>query len=202
MKYSPDNTIPGVTIGQPKAYGRAIDITEKQMRSQDLNEEIDRLQRFQRAGRNEGLRELRANERDYDFPTLLQEMAKQNGSVEGGNGLAAEISRKLCKTFGYTASDLGIAVPWSTMSHRDLSVGTNNVGGFTVQSTVGGLVPFLRNRSVCIDLGATVYENLVGNLELPTQTATTAPVFLSEAQACSDATATTFGNISLLRSGW
>jgi hypothetical protein len=50
-----------------------------------------------------------------------------------------------------------------------------------IQETVEpSLIPVLRNRSVVVAMGATVLENLRGNVRFPRQTATVAPAWLAE----------------------
>ena len=50
---------------------------------------------------------------------------------------------------------------------RDMTVGTTTAGGHTVQTDLGELIPFLDPRLFVQQLGATVLDGLVGNLDLP-----------------------------------
>jgi HK97 family phage major capsid protein len=94
------------------------------------------------------------------------------------SGFEAECSQEVAKLVG--RSPEGFFLPEfaiAQMSQRsDLVAGTNNLGGFTIQTTVEpSLIPLLRNKMVVGRAGATMMGGLVGNMALPRQiTAATA----------------------------
>lgn len=54
---------------------------------------------------------------------------------------------------------------------RDMVAGTGSAGGFTVATDLGGLIPFLDPDTPLMSLGASVLTGLVGNLDIPRQSA-------------------------------
>jgi HK97 family phage major capsid protein len=78
----------------------------------------------------------------------------------------------------------------------DMVVGTTTVGGHTVQTDLGALIPFLDPRTVVRDAGATYLTGLVGNLDLPRNNAATTATWDTEIAAATE-TNPTFDKISL-----
>jgi len=62
----------------------------------------------------------------------------------------------------------GVGVPAMLMTEkRDLNVGTDGDGGYTVETEVDGFIPVLRPRLQVEALGATMLRGLVGNVDIP-----------------------------------
>jgi HK97 family phage major capsid protein len=79
---------------------------------------------------------------------------------------------------------------------RDLNVTTTTEGGFTVQTEVGELIPFLNPRLVTEALGATFFTGLSSNIDFPRNDADSTAVWEGENTA-NDETTPTFDRIQL-----
>lgn len=93
----------------------------------------------------------------------------------------------------------GIAVPsffLDATEKRDLVVGTATAGGNTVATDLDGFIGPLRPRLRVRELGATVLSNLVGNLDIPRQNATTSATWEGETDANAESEPT-FNKVSL-----
>jgi hypothetical protein len=66
------------------------------------------------------------------------------------------------------------------MTRTTMAAGTNNVGGYTVQTTVGPLIELLRNKMVMTQAGVQMLSGLQGNISLPKQSAAGTAYWLSE----------------------
>ncbi|MFZ5483731.1 MAG: phage major capsid protein [Pseudomonadota bacterium] len=95
----------------------------------------------------------------------------------------------------------GILIPAEVLSashQRDLVVGTASAGGNLVGTDHLGaaFVSLLRERSLAMELGATLLADLHGNLAVPTQTGTATAYWLNEGSAPTESQAV-FGQITL-----
>src|SRR6516165_3440834 len=86
---------------------------------------------------------------------------------------------------------IGKLVPVEALSplRRDLSITSPSTGAVTVQTTVGDqVIPFLRAKTICGRLGATLLDGLTGgNLKLPRATVGGIAAWLPETGAGTDA---------------
>jgi HK97 family phage major capsid protein len=80
--------------------------------------------------------------------------------------------------------------------NRDLVVGTTTLGGFTVATEVGDLIPFLNPRLVTEALGATYLTGLSSNIDFPRNDSASAAAWEGENTA-NDETSPTFDRIQL-----
>lgn len=78
----------------------------------------------------------------------------------------------------------------------DMVVGTTTVGGHTVQTDLGALIPFLDPRTVVKAAGATYLTGLVGNLDLPRNDGATTATWGTEIAGATESNPT-FDKISL-----
>ena len=80
---------------------------------------------------------------------------------------------------------------------RDLSVGTASAGGNLVATDLLGssFIDILRNRSIVMQL-ATVFSDMVGNFDIPRQTAAATAAWLATEQAAAGQTEPAFDQIS------
>jgi len=69
---------------------------------------------------------------------------------------------------------------------KTINVTSAPSGGFLVGTDLEATIPALRSASVVMSLGAQVFENLNGDLGLPTETAFQAASWLSESEALGD----------------
>lgn len=79
---------------------------------------------------------------------------------------------------------------------RDLTAGTANQGGNTVQTTVSDLIPYLWPRTTIEALGATVLTGLTSNIQFPTQSAVPTGTWEGETDAGAESSPT-FGTVTL-----
>jgi HK97 family phage major capsid protein len=83
------------------------------------------------------------------------------------------------------------------LSKRDLTVATGSAGGFLVETTNVGFIEMLRNRTVCLAMGARQITGLQGSVMIPKQTAAATASWLStEATAITEAQQT-FAQVAL-----
>lgn len=79
---------------------------------------------------------------------------------------------------------------------RAQSAGTDSEGGYAVETTVGALIEPLYPNPIVAQMGATVFDNLTGNLTFPRDTNLFSFAWESEISA-SDDTSKTFAQVSL-----
>ncbi len=114
-------------------------------------------------------------------------------------GFELECSRATAQRLGKNPQ--GILVPAEVLnaSHqRDMTVGTASAGGNLVGTEHMGaaFVSLLRERTLAMDLGATVLSDLVGNLVVPTQTGSGTGYWITEGSAPTESQAA-FGQVPL-----
>ena len=110
-----------------------------------------------------------------------------------------ECSRAAEKATGRAAQ--GLMVPHDVLvgSQRDLVVGTAASGGYLkgTDHMASAFIDVLRNKSMCVQMGATQMNGLVGDVAIPKRTAGATAYWLStEATAITEG-ANTFGQVSL-----
>jgi HK97 family phage major capsid protein len=95
-------------------------------------------------------------------------------------GLEREVSDTLADRLKSLTgnSTLGFLLPIACL--KALNVTTATAGGFLVDTDLAAIVPALRSKSVVIDLGATIFENLVGHCGLPIEDTNSTPQWLAE----------------------
>ena len=79
---------------------------------------------------------------------------------------------------------------------RDMTAGTTTQGGFTIQTEVGDLIPFLDPRLVTESLGATYLTGLSNNIDFPRNDAAATAVWEGENDANAE-TSPTFDRIQM-----
>ena len=91
----------------------------------------------------------------------------------------------------------GVFVPPEVL-RRDLTVGTNTAGGYTVATDLlaANFIELLRNRMVVKQAGATVLSGLVGDIAIPKQTGGATAYWVAESGAPTESQQT-FGQLAL-----
>lgn len=79
---------------------------------------------------------------------------------------------------------------------RDVTVGTTTAGGFLVQSVNQSFIELLRNRSVAFRMGARPLSGLVGNVNIPKQSAAATAYWLSTEATAITESQQTFGQLA------
>lgn len=112
-------------------------------------------------------------------------------------GREAEVSQELVRRNGGIAPK-GIYMPTSALAVRTQLVGTANVGGNLVGNDYHpeAFINPLRNRSVVMEMGATVLTDLIGNAILPRQDTATGGTWVAEDAAATE-TSLTFSQLTL-----
>lgn len=82
------------------------------------------------------------------------------------------------------------------MEKRDMLAGTTTAGGFTVQTEIGELIPFLDARLSVLEMGATYLPGQTGNIDFPRNNAA-ATVGRKTEVAAADETDPTFDRLQL-----
>lgn len=89
----------------------------------------------------------------------------------------------------------GVLIP-VLLQERDMVAGTTTAGGFTIQTDIGRLIPFLDPRPVVRRMGATFLPDLRGNIDFPRNDAAATAVWATE-QAASTETSPTFDRVQM-----
>jgi len=84
----------------------------------------------------------------------------------------------------------------SGMERRDMLAETTTAGGYTVQTSVGNLIPILEPRLMVEALGATVMRGLRENIDFPRNDADAAAVWASEVATATE-TSPTFDRVQM-----
>ena len=128
----------------------------------------------------------------YSVTKALSEIANQ--STPGFHGSVTGLEREVHDTLAARQADLTGAAPVGFLLPiaclKTINVTTATAGGFLVGTDLAAIVPALRAKSVVITLGATVFDNLRGNLGLPRESTTSTAEWLSESQALQGSDAT------------
>lgn len=122
-------------------------------------------------------------------------------------GLALELDqegKKEARNSGLEGAGTGaITLPAFLMSKRtsadkrDITATTTTTGGYTVQTDLMGLIPFLDPRLTVLDMGATYLPGMVGNVDFPRNDAAATAVWASSENTASTETTPTFDKLSL-----
>jgi HK97 family phage major capsid protein len=139
----------------------------------------------QRGGRNPetsvaaiGLSKKEAQ--DYSVFRAVRAVLDKNWSKAG---LEYEAHREIAKRTNAVLNENTFYIPLevqrrSIQPQRDLSVAANG-GGYLVETSNQGFIDLLRNRSVAFQLGATRLSGLVGNVNIPKQSAAATAYWLA-----------------------
>lgn len=109
--------------------------------------------------------------KNFSFVRALN-MAKE-GKLEGFEKEMHEEAVKEYRQSGIAVQGVGIPTIALRAQKRDMTAGVGAEGGYGIQTNVGGLLEALSPRLVLANLGVTMFDNLTGNLDIPSFT--TAP---------------------------
>jgi HK97 family phage major capsid protein len=90
----------------------------------------------------------------------------------------------------------GVMIPYLLTEKRDLVAGTTTTGGYTVQTDVERLIPFLDPRPIVARMGATMLMGLQGNIDFPRNDGTATATWDTE-QATATETTPTFDRVQM-----
>lgn len=125
----------------------------------------------------------------------------QAGRSERATGFLKEIHEEGVKEMNARglAYGEGIILPTKVLRSQTRAnqlAGTNNVGGFLVETSVdGGVIEYLGSKLVLSEMGVMVLDNLVGNLRLPAGTTGLTTSWATEVATATE-TNETFGEVN------
>lgn len=145
-------------------------------------------------------------QKDAAFEREVSEAARgkqgnRSKDREGGITIPVDVMNAPASAFGVEyarAQAAALIKRASDPAYRDLVVGTNTAGGHTVQTDVLGasFITLLRARSRLIEMGATLFTDLNGNLAIPRQTGGASVFWVAENGAPTESQAT-FDQVTL-----
>lgn len=121
--------------------------------------------------------------RRYSVMRAINALANPgDANVQRAAAFERECSDSASKIHG--KSSRGLFVPFEVQK-RDLTVGTNNAGGFTVATDLlaGSFIDMLRNAMVLSRLGVRMLTGLVGQVAIPKQTGSATAYWVAENSA-------------------
>lgn len=114
-----------------------------------------------------------------------------------------ELRGALADTGASSTSPTGFGIPTMVMEHmngkfekRAQSAGTNSAGGYAIQTDIGAVIEPLYPNPVVSQMGATMFDNLIGNVSFPKDGNLFSFAFKAE-NAAADETSKTFTNVTL-----
>jgi len=133
--------------------------------------------------------------KSYRFMDAIRAASGQTKAT----GLIAEMHQEAeqeLRAAGISKYGGGILIPAMIQETRDMTAGTTTAGGFTVQTNIGALIPFLDPQGALTRLGATFLNGLSGNIDWPRNDAAAAAVWETEVSAA-DETSPTFDRMQM-----
>lgn len=114
--------------------------------------------------------------RNYSLVRAINAAASGNWQAAG---LEMEASRAAAQALGREPQGFFVPYDWQV---RDLVVGTDSAGGYTVSTNLltQSFIELLRNRMMVRQAGATVLSGLVGDVSIPKQTGGATAYWVSE----------------------
>lgn len=131
----------------------------------------------------------------YSLMRAIRAMADPAAREEAG--FEIECSKAVEKQLGRHSR--GLFIPAEVLlNKRDMTVGTNAAGGYTVQTNVlsGSFIDILRNRSEVLSMGATTLTGLVGNVAIPRKTGSSSAYWVNEGGSATES-ALSFDQITM-----
>ena len=131
--------------------------------------------------------------REFSIVRAIRALSTPGGVLDG---LEREASDALAKKLGRSLSPTQFLIPNEVATRSDLTAGTGSAGGYTVQTTVGPLIPLLRNKMRTAEAGVMQVSGLVGNVSFPKLSAAATAYWLSE-DGSGTGSVQTFGQVSV-----
>jgi HK97 family phage major capsid protein len=102
--------------------------------------------------------------KQFSFKRAI-DMAR-SGKIEGFEGEMHQEAEKEYRASGIAVQ--GVGIPTMVLKRDMTATGSSGAeGGYAVQTSVGGLITALSPKLVLAGLGVSIFDNLVGNLDLP-----------------------------------
>lgn len=124
--------------------------------------------------------------------------------IEGGEGKLTGVEKEIHQLGVKQARAAGrpvegnFSMPYEVLAYRDLTVGTDNQGGYTVANNLlaSSFIEMLYNLMQVRQLGATVIDNLVGDIAIPKQATGATAAWEGENDAAAESSPT-FAQLAL-----
>lgn len=152
-----------------------------------------------------GLTEREA--RSFSLVKLMRHIVDPNDiSARNAAGFEIEASRAAGKHWDDMGAEIrGITIPVDVLratigaEQRAQSAGTASAGGNLVATELlaGSFIEVLRNRTSVLQMGATMLDGLVGNINIPRATSANTVSWVSEGSAPGSASSVTFDQVAL-----
>lgn len=180
-------------IAEVEAIDEVLDKADDAQAGQERAKALDRLEKrtHRPRGSTSGVRGPEPDQRDFfDDPTNLEDYSllraiKLRAAGHALDGFEAEVSQELAKRSGKEPQ--GFLVPWDLPVRRSGSGGREQrafnaaAGAGALQKNLdGSMIDMLRNRMIVQGLGARIINDIVGELDIPKQTAGGTAYWLGE----------------------
>lgn len=133
--------------------------------------------------------------RDYRITDAIMAAAGK-GQLEGLTREMHEEGLREARAANLSQYGSGVMVPYLLTEKRDLVAGTTTTGGYTVQTDVERLIPFLDPRPIVARMGATMLMGLQGNIDFPRNDGSATATWDTE-QATATETTPTFDRVQM-----
>lgn len=142
---------------------------------------------------------------EYSIFRALNAVREKNWSKAG---FELEAHRAISGKLGRTVADTNFFIPLDVqmrafdarevaeIQRRDLTVATASAGGYLVATENMSFIELLRNRSVCMSMGARRLTGLQGNITIPKQTGAATAVWLANEASTATESGLTFGQLA------
>ena len=135
-------------------------------------------------------------QREYSICKAI--LAQVDPTYREQAGFERELSNEIAKKTGRSTSGFYIPVrdlrvPWGNVQQRaTYATGASATGGVTVPTILdaASLIEFLRNRSLCMQMGARMLSGLTGILDIPRQTGVASTYWVGEGGSVSQSEST------------
>lgn len=141
----------------------------------------------------------RKDQKEYSLVRLMTALANPNDrAAQQRAGFELEVSDAAVKGFGGDFEVRGAYIPESVLNRAN-NVGTPSAGGNLVATDLlsQSFIDVLRNNSAVIGAGATMLSGLVGNVDIPRQTAGSTMTWIAAEDGDASEDEPTFDQISL-----
>lgn len=187
----------GLVNAETRSEIQIARMNELNTQIEKLTSEIEVLERsfknsqFKPVAKNDGLTaEQREIAKSFSFQKVMSAIESRT-SLSGFEAEMHDEAKAEARSFGGVVK--GIGVPMKALDamiqKRSMTAGTNNAGGYGVQTNVSSYIQYLWNKTFMSQLGIVPMTGLTGNYSAPKEGAVTG-AWLTETGAASDETPT------------
>ena len=187
----------GLVSAETRSEIQIARMNELNTQIEKLTSEIEVLERsfknsqFKPVAKNDGLTaEQREIAKSFSFQKVMSAIESRT-SLSGFEAEMHDEAKAEARSFGGVVK--GIGVPMKALDamiqKRSMTAGTNNAGGYGVQTNVNSYISYLWNKTFMSQLGIVPMTGLTGNYSAPKEGAVTG-AWLTETGAASDETPT------------